>query len=389
MPDREVWFVNNCAPHQVGGVETCCRQWAKALHQQGYWPHWLYPEAVLGRNDTNQVKPPECISDRPLAQMPIKRGGIFPSREVLTGFTQSLKDNPPRAIVFNGIHEFNLPLLWIIDSQKYPNSFMFLHGQPFLRSNHTGLKGLGVSAYLHTIHRATMHFLNRRTQPVVVARHLQSHYDALGLNRQAEVCYPVASPDPCGGLEETAGVGPANRSVTTVSRISPEKGMTYLGDLLKNIAPQLPDVSFNLVGPYHNPAFGLPILERITQSGAQYLGPLYGEDLCRHYSDSGLLLMPSPAEGFPLVMIEALSHGVPVLARNIGATQEMFGCFNQPPGFLLPFDAPAAATPAIEYINAFYANPSFRGELVARAQEARNLFNPNRLCQNFVDLVAH
>jgi len=56
-----------------------------------------------------------------------------------------------------------------------------------------------------------------------------------------------------------------------------------------------------------------------------FLGALSGADVTRFYRATDLLLMPSLYEGHPLVMLEAMSHGVPVLAHDIAVMREAGG----------------------------------------------------------------
>lgn len=56
-----------------------------------------------------------------------------------------------------------------------------------------------------------------------------------------------------------------------------------------------------------------------------FLGALSGANVTRFYRATDLLLMPSLYEGHPLVMLEAMSQGVPVLAHDIAVMREAGG----------------------------------------------------------------
>lgn len=45
-----------------------------------------------------------------------------------------------------------------------------------------------------------------------------------------------------------------------------------------------------------------------------FVGPLYGKDLVDHYLNSSIFVSTSRTEGLPLVMIEAISYGLPVVS---------------------------------------------------------------------------
>lgn len=57
--------------------------------------------------------------------------------------------------------------------------------------------------------------------------------------------------------------------------------------------------------------------------GCRLLGALSQEELARWYRSSDLLVLPSHSEGTPLVVMEALSCGTPVLAARVGGIPEL------------------------------------------------------------------
>lgn len=86
----------------------------------------------------------------------------------------------------------------------------------------------------------------------------------------------------------------------------------------------------------------LPVLARMIPE-SQFVGVLgdYGQqykypnknikyvpnedDVLQHYANSDVVLLPSAAEGFPTVALEAMSLGIPVAAFPIDAMKEMLG----------------------------------------------------------------
>ncbi|HVW29341.1 MAG TPA: glycosyltransferase [Polyangiaceae bacterium] len=66
-----------------------------------------------------------------------------------------------------------------------------------------------------------------------------------------------------------------------------------------------------------------PLLKnRIAAAGlsqrARFLGRLSDEALARAYSDTDCLVIPSRSESIPIVMSEALQHGVPLIVSDVG-----------------------------------------------------------------------
>ena len=67
-----------------------------------------------------------------------------------------------------------------------------------------------------------------------------------------------------------------------------------------------------------------PLEEEISAiEGCRLLGTLSQADLARWYRAADLLVLPSHSEGTPLVVMEALCCGTPVLATRVGGIPEL------------------------------------------------------------------
>lgn len=105
--------------------------------------------------------------------------------------------------------------------------------------------------------------------------------------------------------------------VLFVGQITFRKGVQYLLRAFAEL--KLPQAELVLIGPL-DPAFA-PVLER-SNCPYQYLGPLPKMDLYRHYSSASVLVLPSLADAFPLVIPEAMACGLPVvISRNTGSRE--------------------------------------------------------------------
>lgn len=83
--------------------------------------------------------------------------------------------------------------------------------------------------------------------------------------------------------------------------------------------------------------------------GVRFLGPLTGADLDAAYASTDLLVLPSRAETYGMVVTEALARGIPVLATDVGGLPEALGRApdGSVPGLLVPAGDAAALRTAL------------------------------------------
>lgn len=108
-------------------------------------------------------------------------------------------------------------------------------------------------------------------------------------------------------------------------------------ELFLALARRLPQYAFVWVGNQQAPDFEVP-------ANCYFLGNIPGAGSYCHYAD--LFLLPSNYEGLPMVILEALACGCPVVASKVGGIPEILDGTN---GFACPND-PALMTKAIEQV---------------------------------------
>jgi len=119
-----------------------------------------------------------------------------------------------------------------------------------------------------------------------------------------------------------------------VGRISPQKGQIEFLEAAKLLALEFPSVRFVICGA---PLFGADeYFDRVKSLAAglpvEFLG--WREDVASVLAGLDLLVMPSKEEGTPLVLLEAFSAGVPVIAFPAGGIGEVI--VDRETGFLVP-----------------------------------------------------
>ena len=96
--------------------------------------------------------------------------------------------------------------------------------------------------------------------------------------------------------------------IAFVGRLSHEKGP----DLFCQLAAQVPNATFVIYGD--GPMRG--VLEKLYGGDVLFKGEV--SDMERHWSDIGLVCMPSRHEGLPYTVLEAMAHAIPVAAFGVG-----------------------------------------------------------------------
>lgn len=154
------------------------------------------------------------------------------------------------------------------------------------------------------------------------------------------------------------GVDPADRAAGSVSGgrllavavLAPHKGQ----DLLIAALHRLTDLEWTCTvagSPAAAPGFAARL--RVDAGGLgdriRLVGPLAGPDLDRAYGSADLLVHPSRAETYGMVITEALARGIPVVATDVGGIPGALGrdASGARPGCLVPPDDEVALARAV------------------------------------------
>jgi glycosyltransferase involved in cell wall biosynthesis len=145
---------------------------------------------------------------------------------------------------------------------------------------------------------------------------------------------------------------PVRGRLICVGVLSQHKGQDVLVEALADLADR--DWHCVLAGsPDRDPAFVEHLRTRITRLGydnrVELSGVLTGAALSHAYSTADLLVAPSRMETYGMTVTEALAHGLPVIAADVGGLPEALGCTadGAAPGQLFAPGDPAALAVAL------------------------------------------
>ncbi len=167
-------------------------------------------------------------------------------------------------------------------------------------------------------------------------------------------------------------------SLLCVAAVTPDKGHELLLDGLATVT----ELSWRCecVGSLvRDPAFTGAVHRRARELGlgdlVSFRGALTGDELDRAYAAADLLVLPSHAETYGMVVTEALSRGLPVIAADVGGVNEAVGHGEDGtrPGLLVPPGDPAALGAALR---AWLEDAELRDRLRRAARERRAKLRP-------------
>jgi len=132
-------------------------------------------------------------------------------------------------------------------------------------------------------------------------------------------------------IENAVNVPSSPRTQTTenpcrfvlLARMDVWKGIDDLLDACTILRRNATPFAVELAGPPGTAGDASILTQKIharkLSQTVRYVGPVHGEEKEKLFARTDVLVIPSHHEGMPLVMLEALARGIPVLATRVGA----------------------------------------------------------------------
>jgi glycosyltransferase involved in cell wall biosynthesis len=167
---------------------------------------------------------------------------------------------------------------------------------------------------------------------------------------------------------------PEGGSLLCVGAVVPAKGHDLLVAALLEVADR--PWRCRVVGSLdRDPAYVAGLVRQVRAAGLEdrvtLAGPLSGDRLAAAYAGADVLVHPSRAETYGMVVTEALARGLPVLATDVGGVAEALGTTpdGARPGVLCPADDVAALAGSLR---CWLADGALRGRLRTVAGRRRS-----------------
>ena len=154
------------------------------------------------------------------------------------------------------------------------------------------------------------------------------------------------------------------QTIISVGRLSPEKGQGGLLQAFAKLRARHPELQLRLVGEgpdrasLETLAKGLGLSDAVT-----FAGRLPEEETLAEIARADLLVLPSFMEGLPIVLMEAMAVGVPVIASRVAGIPELVE--NDRTGLLF---APSDWDELASRIDFLLGNEAVRGRLAEQAK---------------------
>lgn len=228
--------------------------------------------------------------------------------------------------------------------------------------------------------------LSRSDGVVAVTDDLRSRALALS-RRQAEVIPHGLRLRDAHGLDRRAArvvldLPPDRPMVLYAGRLIPLKGVAYLIQALPSVLEECPDLHAVIVGDGEERQALVALARRLGLADRiMFAGRRPHEDVIRYMRAADVFVLPSLIESFGIVLVEAMSCELPVVATNVmGIPSVVEDGAN---GFLVPPRDPDALAGRIAWL---LAHPAERAEIARRNAQKAETFALPAIADRFLTL---
>lgn len=168
-------------------------------------------------------------------------------------------------------------------------------------------------------------------------------------------------------------------TIVYLANLIPSKGILTLLKVLQNLQQRKKYIfKTNIIGSTYDTKFkSLIIKESKNIKNIKFLGRLYGNKKINVLKNSNLFVYPTKNDAMPIVLIEALSVGLPIISSNLGAISDLVK--HEQNGFLFQKNDVKKLQ---YYIEKYLKNPKM---ITTHSKNSKILFNKNFTKKRFLD----
>lgn len=156
----------------------------------------------------------------------------------------------------------------------------------------------------------------------------------------------------------------SNRRLLYVGRLASEKGLPILLECLSQLVSEYPDLLLTVVGDGSDRSWlEKRVADLELDNFVQFVGYQSQENVRKYLKDTDVFVLPSFAEGVPVVLMEAMAAGVPVVATRVAGISELVE--DQVNGLLVTPGNPESLRQSLRKI---LSSPNLRQQLSHRSK---------------------
>ncbi|MDO5631049.1 MAG: glycosyltransferase family 4 protein [Paracoccus sp. (in: a-proteobacteria)] len=154
-------------------------------------------------------------------------------------------------------------------------------------------------------------------------------------------------------------VSPPGKTMVFIGRMSGVKGAPLMIEALAALLPQHPDARLVMVGDGpERPALESQARTLGVDAAVAFTGTQTQDQVAAHLAKADLLALPSFAEGVPVVLMEAMAAGLPVVTTRIAGIGELVE--DGASGYLVP---PGDLDSLVARLDALLSDPELRDRM--------------------------
>lgn len=165
--------------------------------------------------------------------------------------------------------------------------------------------------------------------------------------------------------------GGNSKNIIFVGRLYPVKGVQYLIEAMAIIHRKMPNVKLIIVGDGVERSRLKELVKRLDLKGCiQFAGQIQQERIPLFMHQANIFAISSFSEGFPVVLLEAMAAGLPIVATNVGGIPEIVE--EEVNGYLVNTKSPDEIANKIQIL---LQNNEMREEISANNREKAKLYS--------------